>query len=236
MRAGWIVSLIGHIGAAMMTLLVWETQADLPPSVGSVVPVEIVDVALESNVRALAEDVPDEQEAPQEEETVEAEETAPSPDAERPRQRTEEFDLAAIARMVDRDSKTGRERQEGERADRNRQGAGLGTEERASIEDRARALVRAHMRRCWRIPADLPEPDRLIVVVEFNLNRNGGLTGQPRVTSPRNYSFDPAMRTAVEYALRAVRTCDPYPLPDDPVVGEHYEIWREQIYTFRPSS
>jgi hypothetical protein len=44
------------------------------------------------------------------------------------------------------------------------------------------------------------------------------------------------MSTAVDNALRAVRSCDPYPLADDPVVGEHYDIWRTQVYTFRPQS
>jgi hypothetical protein len=92
------------------------------------------------------------------------------------------------------------------------------------------------MRRCWRMPIDLPDPERLIVTVEFDINRNGTLNGQPRVTSPRGYAFDPPMRAAVDAAVRAVRACDPYPLPDDPVVGEHYEVWRSQIYTFRPTN
>ena len=51
--------------------------------------------------------------------------------------------------------------------------------------------------------------------------------------SPSNYTFDPDMNEAVNRALRAVRTCDPYDrLPDDPVVGDHFEIWRDQEVTF----
>jgi hypothetical protein len=237
MRPGVIVSIIGHIGAVMMTMLAWEARSTLMPAIGSVVPVEIVDVAPESNVRALAEDVPEDQEE-QEEETVEAEpEPAPAPAPTPPqrRQQSDEFDLAAIARMVDKQREPGRRRQEGERAERNQQGAGRGTAEVAALEDRVRALAQAHLRRCWRMPIDLPDPDRLVVTVEFDLNRNGTLNGQPRVTSPRNYTFDPAMRTAVEAAVRAVRLCDPYPFADDPVVGEHYNIWRRTEYTFRPS-
>jgi hypothetical protein len=239
MRAGWVVSFIGHVGFVLMTMLAWEARSTLTPEVGAVVPVEIVDVAAESNVRALAEDVPDEEVAPEEQETAEAEpepapEPAPAPPQQR-RQQNDEFDLAAIAGLIDRQRDPGRRRQEGERADRNQQGAGLGTAEVAALEDRARALARAHLRRCWRMPIDLPEPDRLVVTVEFDINRNGTLNGQPRVVSPRNYTFDPAMRTAVEAALRAVRVCDPYPFPDDPVVGEHYEIWRETEFTFRPT-
>ncbi len=241
MRPGVIVSIIGHVGAVLMTLLAWEARSTLPPESGAVVPVEIVDVALESNVRALAEEVPEEEEtpAPAEAEPTQAEEQpTPTPTPaprERPRQ-NDSFDLDAVAGLIDKQREPRRPRNEGERADRNQQGAGLGTAEVAAIEDRARALVRAHMRRCWRMPIDLPDPERLIVTVEFDINRNGTLNGQPRVTSPRGYAFDPPMRAAVDAAVRAVRACDPYPLPDDPVVGEHYEVWRSQIYTFRPTN
>jgi outer membrane biosynthesis protein TonB len=240
MRPGVIVSIIGHVGAVLMTLLAWEARTTLPPESGAVVPVEIVDVALESNVRALAEEAPEEETpAPAEAEPTQAEEQptpTPTPTPrERPRQ-NDSFDLDAVAGLIDKQREPRRPRNEGERADRNQQGAGLGTAEVAAIEDRARALVRAHMRRCWRMPIDLPDPERLIVTVEFDINRNGTLNGQPRVTSPRGYAFDPPMRAAVDAAVRAVRACDPYPLPDDPVVGEHYEVWRSQIYTFRPTN
>lgn len=47
MRAGWLVSLIGHIGIMLMTTLVWQTAAEIAPNAGAVVPVEIVDVAVE---------------------------------------------------------------------------------------------------------------------------------------------------------------------------------------------
>lgn len=238
MRPGVIVSIVGHVGAVLIILLAWEQRPILLPASGSVVPVEIVDVALESNVRALAEAVPDDEVSPDEQEPEEADEApAPTPTAQpQPRRQNDEFNLDAVAGMLDKQREPGRRRNEGERAERNQRGSGLGTAEVVAIEDRARALVQAHMRRCWRMPVDLPDPDRLVVVVEFDINRNGTLNGQPRVTSPRNYSFDAPMRTAVEAAVRAVRACDPYPLPDDPVVGEHYEIWRSQVYTFRPQT
>ena len=225
----------------MMTLLAWEASSTLVPASGATVPVEIVAVAPESNVRALAEDVPDAEEALPEaaDETTpqpQEEEAAPSPTAPPQRQRPQqdEFDLASIARMVNREDQARPRRNEGQTADRNQQGAGRGTADAVALEDRVRALARAHLRRCWRMPIDLPEPERLIVTLEFRLNRNGTLAGQPVVTSPRNYTFDPAMRTAVEAAVRAVRMCDPYPFADDPVVGDHYEIWRETEFTFRP--
>lgn len=238
MRPGVIVSIVGHVGAVMMTMLAWEARTSLMPESGSVVPVDIVDVAPESNVRALAEDIPEREVAASEQPPQEAEAApapSPQPQQRRPQQR-DEFDLSAIAGLIDKQREPGRRRQEGERADRTQQGAGLGTAEVAAMEDRLRALARAHITRnnCWRMPIDLPDPDRLVVTIQFDLNRNGTLNGQPRVLSPRNYTFDPHMRRAVDEALRAIRLCDPYPFGDDPVVGEHYELWREMEYTFRP--
>lgn len=233
MRPGVIVSIIGHIGAVMMTMLAWEANSTLPLSGGAVVPVEIVDVALESNVRALAEDVPDEEVL--EEETVPEEvqeASAPSPTPSPP-QRENRFDLSDVANLINREKERGRPREEGEVADRNQRGVGLGTAERVAIEDRASALVARHLQRCWRVPDDLPDPERLVVTVTFQISRNGALMGQPRVTAPRNYTFDPAMSEAVNRAMRAVRQCDPFEtLSEDPVVGEHYEIWRDQEVTF----
>lgn len=238
MRAGWVVSLIGHIGAVMMTMLAWEARSTLSAESTVIVPIEIVDVAAESNVRALAEQVPEEEvsaaETPPEPEPPQTRPTpSPTPAPQRERRRTEEFDLSDISGLIDKQRDTGRRRQAGAPADRTQRGAGLGTAEVASMEARIASLVQRHLQRCWRLPDDLPDPDRLIVVVEFQLNRNGTLNGQPQVTSPRNYTFDAPMNEAVNRAVRAVRQCDPYPLPDDPIVGEHFEIWREQEVTFR---
>ena len=42
------------------------------------------------------------------------------------------------------------------------------------------------------------------------------------------------LRKLVEAARRAIRLCDPFPYPDDPTVAEHYELWRDMEYEFRP--
>lgn len=239
---GVIVSVIGHAGAVMLTLLSWNLNPPDAPPAGAVVPVEVVTVAPESNVRALAppqpeieEDIPAVADAPEIEQPPPAE-AAPNA-RQRPRERNE-LDFAALQRelLVDKQRTPTQRRQEGAPADRARQGAGLGTQEVAALTDRLRALSRAHIARnqCWREPVDLPEPERLVITVQFSLNRHGGLEGQPRVVAPVNYGFDPAMRTAAESALRAVRQCDPFPFADDPVVGDHYDQWRTMEYVFRP--
>ena len=239
MRAGIAVSVIGHIGAVLMTMLAWEANSRLPHDIPVVVPIEIVDVAAEANVRALAEDAPASAQETAAEETQTTEEPqpapvpSPAPTPPRQRQQNDEFDLAEASRMVNRAQEQQRRRQEGERADRNQRSAGLGTAERASLEGRISAIVAAELNRCWRSVADMPDPERLVVVLSFRLNRDGSLNGQPRVLSPSNYTFDPYMNEAVNRALRAVRTCDPIErLPSDPIVGEHYDIWRDQEVRF----
>lgn len=237
MRPGVIVSIIGHVGAVMMTMLAWEARTVLVPSGSTIVPIEIVDVAAEANVRALAEDVPDEQVSPEEDQEAAQEEPAPAPTPQpapqRRQQANDDFNLADISGLIDRQRDPGRQRQEGQRADRNQRGAGLGTAERTSIEARIASIVQQQLNRCWRTVADLPDPERLRVTLSFRLNRDGSLNGQPRVVSPANYTFDPEMNEAVNRALRAVRTCDPIDrLPNDPVVGEYFDIWRDQEVTF----
>jgi hypothetical protein len=222
-----------------MTMLAWEANSRLPDDVAVVVPIDIIDIAAEANVRALAEDVPDGEETVQEETNATEEPTpapaptpAPTPPQQR-RERNEEFDVAAASRTVNRAQEQQRRQREGERADQNRQSAGLGTAEIASLEGRIAQIASQELNRCWRSVADLPDPERLVVVVAIRLNRDGSLNGQPRVISPSNYTFDPLMNEAVNRALRAVRTCDPIErLPQDPIVGEHFNLWRDQEVRF----
>ncbi|MBK6704669.1 MAG: hypothetical protein IPG56_13575 [Caulobacteraceae bacterium] len=238
MRAGVVVSIVGHIGFVIMTMLAWEARSTITLGGGSVVPIEIVDVADESNVRALSVDEPEGEPIPNEEPPAE-DEPAPAPSERptppRPRQ-NDDFSLDSVQDLVNHDRQPGRRRTEGDPSDRQRQGAGQGTAEVAAMEDRVRSLVQRHLERCWRMPLDQPDPERLIVTLEFELDRNGNLRGPPRVTSPRNTTFDPPMRVAVDNAVRAVTTCDPYPFATDPVVADHYDTWDRLEFTFRPRS
>lgn len=250
MRFGWIVSAIGHVGLALLTLFAWPSQSTEAPREGMVVPVEVVNIADISNVMALAPEPEPEDEAdtPQpEDEPVATEEPVPEPapsPAPRPQERrnSNELDLAALNRelLMDKQRPSGERRnprvENAQRAERAREGAGLGTQEVAAIEDRLRALMRAHFQRhqCWREPADARDPASLVVTVRITLNRNGSLEGEPLLVSPTSSGGNPEMRAAIDNALRAVRQCDPFPLADDPVAAEHYNMWRRIEYTFRP--
>lgn len=239
MRAGWVVSFIGHIGFVIMTMLAWEANSPLPDNSVAVVPIEIVDVAAEANVRALAEELPDAEESSPEESTATEEPQpapapSPTPTPQQRRQQNDEFDLAAASQMVNRARQEQQRREEGERSDRTQRSTGLGTAEVASLEARIAAIASQEFNRCWRTVADMPDPERLVVVLSVRLNRDGSLNGQPRVIRPGpGYNVDPLMSEAVNRALRAVRTCEPITrFPEDPVVGEHFDLWRDQEVTF----
>lgn len=240
MRAGWVVSFIGHVGFVIMTMLAWEANSRLPLAASAVVPIDIVDISAEANVRALAEDAPDEEEtSPEEtdatEEPVPTPASVPAPTPPQPRRTpNDDFSVDAASNLVNRAQENTRRRQEGEQSNRTQASAGQGTGQTASLEARIASIASQEFNRCWRSVADMPDPERLRVVLAIRLNRDGSLNGQPRVVTPSgNYTFDPLMNEAVNRALRAVRTCEPIErLPNDPIVGEHFELWRDQEVTF----
>lgn len=141
--------------------------------------------------------------------------TPPAAPAEEAAQQRPDFDLDALADTI-------------------AEGNALRRAARApTVEERAAQIMAQHMRSCWQSPSDLPDPERLVVTLRFELNEDGTLRGPPRVVSPRNYAFDRHMRTAIERAVRAVRTCAPYPFAADPMLADRHDVWDEQELTFR---
>lgn len=84
-------------------------------------------------------------------------------------------------------------------------------------------LIRSQTYRCWRTVADMPNPESLGVVVEVRLNRDGSLSGPPRVKDLGRIqaSGNSFWLTAAERAQTAVLDCAPYNLP-----GDRYSQWR----------
>ena len=84
-------------------------------------------------------------------------------------------------------------------------------------------LIRSQTYRCWRTVADMPNPENLGVIVEVRLNRDGSLSGPPRVKDLGRIqaSGNSFWLTAAERAQTAVLDCAPYSLPAD-----RYAQWR----------
>lgn len=151
--------------------------------------------------------------------------------AAQPPAQTRPLDLDRLAEMVDRSRPAGRaERPRAapdaatDQDERPRRRAGAGSAMTATAED----ALRAQLKRCWRAPVDLPNPERLVVKVRVSLNRDGAIARPPEVVDAAPPG-DSAMKTAEERATRAVRVCAPYALPPD-----GYEIWSDLILRFDP--
>jgi hypothetical protein len=91
------------------------------------------------------------------------------------------------------------------------------------------------MLRCWNSGTIIgaPEPEKLVVVIEFELNRDGSLASQPRVANALQISMSPNRfwKIAEREALSAVIKCAPY----DFLPVERYESWKEFRFNFNPA-
>ena len=86
--------------------------------------------------------------------------------------------------------------------------------------------LRSQISRCWNPPIGVADADNLIIRLRLQLNRDGTLSGPPRLA---NSSPDLLFRIAAESAIRAVRRCQPYEMPP-----EKYGLWRDVNVTFDP--
>ncbi len=109
---------------------------------------------------------------------------------------------------------------------RNRRGAG---DRQANIA-RIDAILYSRIYPCWDGVSDLPFPERLNVRMKLELNLNGTIADLRLIEPTRRPVGSSPMGTAVDRALRAVRKCAPYNLPDD-----DYDIWREGTVNLGPA-
>lgn len=109
---------------------------------------------------------------------------------------------------------------------RDRRGAG----DRQANVARIDAILYSRIYPCWDGVSDLPFPEKLNVRMKLELNRNGTIADLSLIEPTRRPIGSSPMGTAVDRALRAVRKCAPFALPDD-----DYEIWREGTVNLGPA-
>ena len=227
MRLGWIGSVVCHVAMLVLTFVAWPRDVPELPPPSAVVPVEIIDKITDiTNVTAMAPPAPETpEEAPITPDGAPQSVTPPAPEApeaiadprlkqkarQEPRRPT--TDLNDLAALIDRSTKEQGQRTpnsaSAERGDHPRSAIGAGTDMTMTETD----AINSHVQRCWRAPADLPYPERLIVKVRIRLNADGSLAAAPELVSPRSLGgVDPATRVAAEAAMRAVRVCEPFPV------------------------
>src|SRR5690606_33514516 len=132
----------------------------------------------------------------------------------KPKPKQEDLDLDALSALVDKSRKAEAASEADSdaaiEADRARPAIGAGDRLAASEIDKMRAAVS----RCWNASAIIgaPEPEKLIVELDIDLNRDGTLTGAPRVVNALqiNLSGNRFWKVAEQNAVRAVQACQPY--------------------------
>ena len=116
-------------------------------------------------------------------------------------------------------------------AERARAAIGAGDRLAASEIDKMRAAVS----RCWNASAIIgaPEPEKLVVELDIDLNRDGTLAGAPRVVNALEISLsgNRFWKVAEQNAVRAVQACAPYDF-FDPM---RYNEWKAFTLNFDPS-
>ncbi len=161
----------------------------------------------------------------------------PAP-VKKPEPKNDELDLDALSQLIDKEREKEQPKtpsrtpsQTTDEADRARQAVGAGDRLTASDE----AKMRAAIQRCWNTSSIIgaPEPENLVVVIEFELNRDGSLASQPRVANELqiNLSGNQFWRVAQREAMSAVVKCAPYTF----LPLERYDSWKEFRFNFDPS-
>jgi hypothetical protein len=167
----------------------------------------------------------------------EPEPQAPKPKPKpKPAPKNNDLDLDALSALVDKakqnePSSSGTPSDPLLESETPRAAVGAGDRLTASEVDKMRAAVA----RCWNASAIIgaPEPEKLVVVLDIDLNRDGSLKGAPRVLNSMqiNMSGNRFWKVAEQNAVRAVSACAPYDFFDQ----SRYQEWNEFTLNFDPS-
>jgi len=262
MRFGVVASLLLHASAFGLAFLSlpesWRPHVEPEP----VIPISLIreaELALKTSVPAAQPKPPEAKPEPKPEppapKEVEASAPMPEPIPEpkpepvkpevkplppketpkpTPKPKQEDLDLDQLSALVDK----AREKEqtpgapaetvrEAERAQKQ-----IGAGDRLTATDTAR--MNAAMQRCWPVGAlaGAPNAENLVVSLEFELNRDGTLKGQPRVANGMeiNLSGNRFWKVAEQNAVRALIACQPY----DFLSPDRYDVWREMKLNFIP--
>ncbi|MEM9897900.1 MAG: hypothetical protein AAF742_00815 [Pseudomonadota bacterium] len=160
----------------------------------------------------------------------------PKPKPKKKAEEEDPLDLDRLSALVDKAKKDEqKKRTEGEgtpiKSDKKRAAVGAG--DRLAASDMMK--VRTALNACWQTGSFIgaPEAEKLVVVVEVQLNPDGRLSKPPRVknTVEINLSGNRFWKVAEREALNAVRRCEPL----DFLPADRYDAWKEFEFTFNPA-
>jgi colicin import membrane protein len=88
-------------------------------------------------------------------------------------------------------------------------------------------IIRSCVQSKWNVLGGGEQAQHTEVKMRLRFNMDGTLAAEPQVTNQQGTPFFLAMSDS---AVRAVKACEPFPLP-----APKYEFWRDMILTFKPS-
>ncbi len=161
----------------------------------------------------------------------------PKPTPPKPKPKDDELNFDDLQKLIDKERQEETARvvetpsETVETADQTRQAIGAG--DRLTASDKAK--MKAAVERCWNAGSIIgaPEPEKLRVEILIELNRDGSLAAQPKVTNALqiNLSGNRFWKVAEQQALRAVANCAPY----DFFPQDRYNDWKSFLLNFDPS-
>ena len=153
-----------------------------------------------------------------------------------PESKSDELDFSQLSAVVDKlrenePPSSAPPSQTTETADQAR--AAIGAGDRLTASDKAK--MRAAVSRCWNASAiaGAPNPEKLVVIVQFELNEDGTLQSPPRVANRTQIALsgNRFWQAAQQNAVRAVQSCAPY----DFLPVDRYNDWKEFELNFDPA-
>jgi hypothetical protein len=227
---GIFASIALHVALVVILFVSFSKKIDLPGMESTLVPVDLVTVADQTNVMGQTKaepepppDVPMTEPVPPD---VAPPKVEIAPDAKPKPKEKEKFDPDRIGKLL-------AERQEKQKqtnaktGSRDIKGAGLQNAMTADLVTFLQSMINP----CWIRPEGVPHPERLIVKYRLFLNKDGTV-GQPPQLMPETAAAvagDPYMAAAAGAARRAIYACQPYKLP-----ANRYSDWRDIVLTFDP--
>jgi len=186
---------------------------------------ELTEAVKEAEVK-----IPDETALPIPDKEIETKPAEPEPPT---------FDLDKLASMIDRSRETAPEKNQQKVlqsetnnyvfAENSRTGSGAGTEMTVNEMD----ALQSAMYKCWRMPADAKNPEKLVVRLSVKILPDGYVQDVKVIDKARQRRGDPSnpfWDIAEQRAVRAVAQCGPY----DFLPAEKYSQWKDMTLNFRP--
>lgn len=233
---GILISLLFHGMILAATFLTFHPNLTTPDE-STVVPVDLVTIASQTNVTAQAPptpekiDIPPSPPTPPPEPDMQDVEPAPVPPMPEfkiakekpveekppvPTKKQQQQNFAELLNQLTAPQKPVKTAKPGTRVI---QGIGAGNMMTADLAD----ALRSQIARCWSPPTGAPDVRDLVVYYDLSLNPDGSVARlQMTPGTAAQAAGNPYTRAAADAASRAIYECAPYKLPPD-----RYNTWRE---------